>query len=124
MSKLSQHDPFYTGPLFNPAGDYVFTGEMKQWNGRWRNSTRFHFESPITADDTYTMEVTVGKDYYIEMSGTINGTVTLETDSGSVIKDFSGGSAGYAYTATTDKMHIVVTGSSSPNIVVSQGHTV
>jgi hypothetical protein len=121
-SNFSSHDPFYTGKLNDPDGTYVYTGEMKNWNGRFRNTSLLGFENPIIVDGDYKIEVSVGKEYYIEVSGTINGTVTLQTDTGGVVKEFTEASA-YAYTATSNPMTINVTGSVGASIVVDHGHT-
>lgn len=121
--KLSQHDPFYTGPLFDPQGTYEFTGEMKNWNGRFRNTSLLGFDNPITDDGVYGIEVSIGKEYWIEVSGTIDGTTSLLTDNGGIVKEFTEAGA-YAYTATTNPMIINVTGTlSGTSIVVDHGHT-
>jgi hypothetical protein len=123
-SNFSSHDPFYAGKLNDPDNIYVYTGEMKNWNGRFRNTSLLGFDNPITGNGNYEIEVSVGKEYFIGLSGDLTGTTTTLSDNSGVVKEFTE-AASYAYTATTNPMVLNVSGATvSTSIVVDHGHTI
>lgn len=118
--RLSQHDPFYVGGLFDPEGTYT-PQPFKGWDGG--SSNILNFDLPITEDGVYTITVVAGEEYYIEAYGLFGGgTLQLITDNDTVIREFTENGA-YAYNATTSTMKLVLTGATAPNIGIEHNLT-